>query len=334
LQIFAIWGDRAWDKIPIHDEYYTEAQLHAMDESAFSNSGDAKRAKTIKNNAITQLRRQLTVFSRPFQVGEFVKIFLMIFMAKLLTDMKINRQIRLGREFFAFPFLAVLPVGFFTFIMPNYSMMIIYASIVFFMLFLQEMDFKPRILLIVTLAIPIIMVFSVSNLDKDSEILNKHGINRIRAFLHDGESGNEQQKEALKALADGGVIGKGPDKGTIKHRLFGARNDFAYAVLGEELGMWLMLPITVAMIGFLFSCFWAAETIDPIDRNAIFARNIARGIAIIFTLNILFHIGVNLKLLPNTGQPLSFVSSGGTNLVMNFFLIGMLVQISSLSRVK
>jgi len=36
-----------------------------------------------------------------------------------------------------------------------------------------------------------------------------------------------------------------------------------------------------------------------------------------------------LRLLPNTGQPLSFVSSGGANLTMNFFLMGMLVQISS-----
>ncbi|MDR2732196.1 MAG: FtsW/RodA/SpoVE family cell cycle protein [Fibromonadaceae bacterium] len=36
-----------------------------------------------------------------------------------------------------------------------------------------------------------------------------------------------------------------------------------------------------------------------------------------------------MRLLPNTGQPLSFVSSGGANLAMNFFLIGMLVQISS-----
>jgi len=323
LQILAIWGDRSWDNIPINNEafnlkgFYTEAQLQGID-----------------SNGITQLRRQLHIFSRPFQVGELVKIFLMLFVAKLMTDMRIKKQMRLCREFFGFPFLAFLSVGFFTALMPNYSMMLIYMLMVFFMLFLQEMDLKPRLALIAALVIPVAMMFSIADLDKSSSIAKIHGVNRIWNFFNEEGAGNEQQNEALQALADGGVIGKGLDKGTIKYRLFGARNDFAYSVLGEELGMWLMLPITVAMSGFLFACFWVAANVKPMDRNALFAQNIAWGIAIIFTLNILFHIGVNLRLLPNTGQPLSFVSSGGTNLVMNFFLMGMLVQISSLNRNK
>ncbi len=319
LQIFAIWGDSSWDRIPVNNEnlrgFYTEAQLQGID-----------------NNGITQLRRQLYIFSRPFQVGEVVKIFLMLFIAKLMTDMRIKKQMKLCREFFGFPLLAFLSVGFFTALMPNYSMMLIYMLMVFFMLFLQEMDLKPRIVLVTALVIPIVIIFSIATLDKSSSIAKTHGVNRIWNFFNEEGTGNEQQNEALQALADGGIIGKGLDKGTIKLRLFGARNDFAYSVLGEELGMWLMLPITVAMAGFLFACFWVAANIEPIDRNAVFARNIAWGIAIIFTLNIFFHIGVNLRLLPNTGQPLSFVSSGGTNLVMNFFLMGMLVQISSLNR--
>ncbi|MDR3000393.1 MAG: FtsW/RodA/SpoVE family cell cycle protein [Fibromonadaceae bacterium] len=331
LQVSAIWGDRAWDKIPITNkvngtrEYYTEAQVLAMESGVLNTS---------KKNAITQLRRQLSIFSRPFQVGEFVKIFLMIFAAKILTDMRAKKQFKLGREFFLFPVLTILPVGFFTFLMPNYSMLAIYSLIVFFMLFLQEMDFKPRLLLIVILTIPMLMASYVSNLESDSEVLDRHGVNRVRAFFHENESGNDQQNEALQALANGKIIGRGLDKGTIKHRLYGARNDFAYSVLGEELGLWLMLPITVAMAGFLFACFWVAARIEPVDKNEMLAQNIAWGIAIIFSLNVLLHIGVNLRLLPATGQPLSFVSAGGANLIMNFFLMGMLVQISSLIKEK
>ena len=302
LQIFAIWGDGSG--------YYADG------------------------NAMVQMRRELSIFSRPFQVGEIVKIFLMIFMAKILMDMRVKKQMNLCGEFFGFPLAAVASVGLFTFIMPNYSMLLIYMIMVFFMLFLQEMDVKPRLLMIMALAIPVFIMISVANLDKDSTLVKTHGINRIWNFIHAEGAGNEQQNEAMQGMADGGITGKGLDKGTIKHRLFGARNDFAYSVLGEELGFWLMFPITVAMFVFLFYCFWVAANIPPVDKNAIFAQNIAWGIAIIFTLNIIFHIGVNLKLLPNTGQPLSFVSSGGTNLVMNFFLLGMLVQISSLTRDK
>ena len=320
LQVFAIWGDKAWDRIPVSNErfnlkgFYTEAQLVNID-----------------NNGITQLRRQLSVLSRPFQVGEFVKVFLMIFVAKLITDMKIRKKMRLCREFFGFPLLAFLPVGFFTFLMPNYSMMLIYMIMIFFMLFVQEMDWKPRLVLVAALVIPAVIMTSIAGLDRDSSIAKTHGINRIWNFFNEEGAGNEQQREALQALADGGVTGKGLDKGTIKLRLFGARNDFAYSILGEELGMWLLFPITLAMSGFLFACFWVAAGIHPEDRDAMLAQNIAWGIAIIFTLNIFFHIGVNLRLLPNTGQPLSFISAGGANLSVNFFLIGMLVQISSLS---
>jgi len=323
LLILAIWGDKSWDKIPIpgFNGYYTEAQLIATENG-------------VKDNGITQLRRQLSIFSRPFQVGEFVKIFLMIFVAKLITDMRINKQIRLCKEFFGFPLLSFLSVGFFTFLMPNYSMMLIYMIMIFFMLFLQEMGVKLRVVLTVALVIPAVMMYSIAGLDKNNSLVDIHGVNRIWNFFNEGGAGNDQQNQALQGAADGGVIGKGLDKGTIKHTLFGARNDFAYSVLAEELGMWLMLPITVAMAGFLFACFGIAANVNTTDRDAMLAQNIAWGIAIIFTLNIFFHIGVNLKLLPNTGQPLSFVSSGGANLAANFFLMGMLIQISSLNKGK
>jgi cell division protein FtsW (lipid II flippase) len=194
------------------------------------------------------------------------------------------------------------------------------------------MDLKSRLPLLALVALLVLAVFFISNLDKDNPLVKIHGINRVWAYFHEGGTGNEQQNEALQAMADGGIIGKGLDKGTIKLRLFGARNDFAYSILGEELGMWLLLPITIAMFGFLFSCFWIAAGIKTNNKDALLAQNIAWGVAIIFSLNILFHIGVNLRLLPNTGQPLSFVSSGGANLTMNFFLMGMLVQISSLNK--
>jgi len=321
LQISAIWVDASWDKVYVSSlgGYYTEAQLKAI--------GGYK-------NEIVMLKRQLTIGGVSFQVGEIVKVFFMIFVAKLLTDMKIwgRGQIRLSGKFFILPLLAILPVGILAFCMPNYSMVMIFVFILFFMILIQEMDIKSRLPMLAFVALPVLAVFFISGLDEDNPLVKKHGINRVWHYFHEGGTGNEQQNEALQAMSDGGIIGKGLDKGTIKLRLFGARNDFAYSILGEELGMWLLLPITIAMFGFLFSCFWIAARIKVDNRDAMLAQNIAWGVAIIFSLNILFHIGVNLRLLPNTGQPLSFVSSGGANLTMNFFLMGILVQISSFNK--
>jgi cell division protein FtsW len=321
LQISAIWVDAGWDKVYVSSlgGYYTEAQL--KDIGGFKNE-------------IVMLKRQLTIGGVSFQVGEIVKVFFMIFVAKLLTDMKIwgRGQIRLNGKFFILPLLAILPVGILAFCMPNYSMAMIFVFVLFFMILIQEMDFKSRLPMLAVIGLFVFVVVLISNLDKSSRLVEVHGINRVWAYFHEGGTGNEQQNEALQAMADGGIIGKGLDRGTIKLRLFGARNDFAYSILGEELGMWLLLPITIAMFGFLFSCFWIAARIKVDNRDAMLAQNIAWGVAIIFSLNILFHIGVNLRLLPNTGQPLSFVSSGGANLTMNFFLMGMLVQISSFNK--
>jgi len=319
LQISAIWVDSSWDRVYVSGlgGYYTEAQLKAI--------GGFK-------NEIVMLKRQLTIAGVSFQVGEIVKVFFMIFVAKLLTDMKARRKMKLCGEFFILPMLAILPVGILAFCMPNYSMAMIFCFILFFMIFIQEMDIKSRLPLLALVALLVFGVLFISNLDRDNPLVKIHGINRVWAYFQDGGTGNEQQNEAMQAMADGGIIGKGLDKGTIKLRLFGARNDFAYSILGEELGMWLLLPITIAMFGFLFSCFWIAAGIKTNSRDALLAQNIAWGVAIIFSLNILFHIGVNLRLLPNTGQPLSFVSSGGANLTMNFFLMGMLVQISSFNK--
>jgi len=318
LQISAIWVDSSWDKVYVSalSGYYTEAQLKAI--------GGFK-------NEIVMLKRQLTIAGVTFQVGEIVKVFFMIFVAKLLTDMKVRGQMKLCGKFFILPLLAIFPVGILAFCMPNYSMAMIFVFILFFMILIQDMDLKSRLPLLALVGILVFAVFSISELDRSNPLVKIHGINRVWAYFHEGGTGNEQQNEALQAMADGGIIGKGLDKGTIKLRLFGARNDFAYSILGEELGMWLLLPITIAMAGFLFSCFWIAARIKANNRDTMLAQNIAWGVAIIFSLNILFHIGVNLRLLPNTGQPLSFVSSGGANLTMNFFLMGMLVQISSLN---
>jgi cell division protein FtsW (lipid II flippase) len=319
LQISAIWVDSGWDKVYVSalGGYYTEAELKAI--------GGYK-------NEIVMLKRQLTIAGVSFQVGEIVKVFFMIFVARLLADMKARGKMKLCGEFFILPMLAILPVGILAFCMPNYSMAMIFVFILFFMILIQEMNLKSRLPLLVLVAIPVLAIFFISGLDKDNSLVKIHGINRVWAYFQEGGIGNEQQNEALQAMADGGIIGKGLDKGTIKLRLFGARNDFAYSILGEELGMWLLLPITIAMFGFLFSCFWIAARIKINNKDAMLAQNIAWGVAIIFALNILFHIGVNLRLLPNTGQPLSFVSSGGANLTMNFFLMGMLVQISSFNK--
>ena len=307
LQIFAIWGDASWDKV-------------------FTSTGEGN-AKVIQN-------RQISLGGFVFQVGEVVKVFFMIFVAKMLTDMRINNQIRYCKEFFIFPVLAILPIAIMTALMPNYSMLIIYCLILFLMILFQKMEYKLRIpILLVFVVLPILIAIPVSKLNADNPLVEVHGVDRIWAFFQEDGTGNAQQNEALQAMAGGGVTGKGPDRGTIKLRLFGANNDFAFSILGEELGLWLMIPITLAMMGFLFACFWVAVKIEPNgNRSLILAQNLAYGIAIIFSLNIFLHIGVNLKLLPNTGQPLSFVSSGGANLAMNFFLMGMLVQISSLNR--
>lgn len=123
------------------------------------------------------------------------------------------------------------------------------------------------------------------------------------------------------AIGAGQFFGRGLGFGSQSQLRFlpEAQTDFVFSVIGEELG----LAGVSAMLALFAVIFWRLIIIIR-QSNDDFVATTATGILILFFVQLFTNIGANLGLLPITGVTLPFVSYGGSSLVINLLLVGIL----------
>ena len=128
--------------------------------------------------------------------------------------------------------------------------------------------------------------------------------------------------QGLIALASGGIFGAGLGLG---HPYFVpvVQTDFIFTALGEELG----LAGLFAIIGLYLLILYRGYRI-AIEASNPFNQLLAAGLTSIFAIQSLIIIAVNMKFLPTTGIPLPFLSYGGSSIIANYIIIGILLRIS------
>lgn len=136
---------------------------------------------------------------------------------------------------------------------------------------------------------------------------------------------NWQVSQSILALGSGGVFGTGPGHGLQKvFFLPDPHTDFIYAVVGEELGFLGTAGVLVAYVAlFLRGLKVAANAPDR------FGRYLAAGLTINLSVYVAMNIAVVTGVIPTTGLPLPFLSYGGSALVVNLALVGVLLNIAS-----
>jgi len=152
---------------------------------------------------------------------------------------------------------------------------------------------------------------------------------RVTAFLDPWShaSGKAYQTvHALMAVGDGGWFGSG--LGASVQKLFylpEAHNDFIFAVLAEELGF-VGIVVTLALYAWLVQrAFVIGFRADRAKLN--FAAYLAYGIGFWIGFQVLFHIGVNLALLPPKGLTLPLISYGGSSLLITIIALALLMRV-------
>jgi cell division protein FtsW len=149
---------------------------------------------------------------------------------------------------------------------------------------------------------------------------------RLLAFLNPEEyqaSGGYQQLQGLIAIGSGGVDGLGLGEGRQKMLYLPyAHTDFIFPMIGEELGLRVTL-----LIVFCYLLICLCGTLIAMNAPDRFGMLLGFGFVMMITLQAIVNIGVTTSLLPNKGMPLPFISFGGSNLAVCYFMVGVLVNI-------
>lgn len=133
-----------------------------------------------------------------------------------------------------------------------------------------------------------------------------------------------QLKQALIAIGSGQLFGKGLE--TPTQASFGwvpvGESDFIFTVIAEKLGFvgaGLLMILFFVLIYRMIRI--AMEAKDP------FGAYVVAGVVGMLTFQIFENIGMTIQLMPITGIPLPFISYGGSSLVTNFLIIGVVLNI-------
>jgi cell division protein FtsW len=132
-----------------------------------------------------------------------------------------------------------------------------------------------------------------------------------------------QASSAIDAFENGGLFGQGIGEGWMKYNLPDAYTDFIFAAVAEEGGL-LVILLIILVYGFLIiGGFSKIQTL-----NNYFNQLSASGLLLIFGLQTLFHMAVNLSLIPAKGMTLPFISYGGSSIVALGICMGMFLSLT------
>lgn len=180
---------------------------------------------------------------------------------------------------------------------------------------------KPRVFKILAVMVPVIMPLGWF-------FLHDYQKQRILTFLNPGSDPLGAGYHIIQsqiAIGSGLLTGKGYGAGTQSQLRFlpEKHTDFAFAVFGEEWGFLGSIILLFIFCLFLYQIFLTAR--DAKDR---FGSYLATGVFFYFFWQILINMGMVLGLMPVVGIPLPFISYGGSATLVNFCLIGLVINVS------
>lgn len=251
-----------------------------------------------------------------FQTSDFAALALIIALASFFREKhkSIARISVLIQSFFYFLFPAVLIL-----LQPDMGSMLLLLGI--WLGFILVSGIKWRHLLALFLLFAIIGAIGWFAVLKDYQ---KDRIAGVFTPNKDVLGVNYNVIQSKIAIGSAGIFGKGFKQGTQVQLGFlpEAQTDFIFSAVIEEWG----LIAGFLMIGAFVFLIFRIISIGLEERNN-FNKFICLGSAIYFCVNFFFNTGSNIGLLPVIGVPYPFLSYGGSHLITELVLIGMVQSI-------
>ncbi len=250
------------------------------------------------------------------QPSEFVKIIMIIILAKYLSEAKnyLNdfRKIIVSGIYILLPTVLII-------LQPDFGSALVILFIWISMVFITGTKIKYMAMIfvfgVVSLAAGWFYVFEDYQKDRITTFINPQS-----DLLGSGYNVNQ----SIIAVGSGNLWGKGLGHGSQSQLNFlpEKHTDFIFAVVAEEMGfigVLLLLGLFAILFYRLFKI--AFETQDN------FGKLLVLGVAFTLIFHITINIGMNVGIMPVTGIPLPFISYGGSSLISFLIMIGIVLNV-------
>ena len=250
------------------------------------------------------------------QPSEFVKIIMIIILAKYLAEAKnyLNdlKKIIVSGIYISLPTILII-------LQPDFGSALVLLFIWIAMVFMTGTKMKYMAM---------IFIFGmVSFAGCWLYVFEDYQKNRIATFINpqsDLLGSGYNVNQSIIAVGSGNIWGKGLGHGSQSQLNFlpEKHTDFIFAVLAEEMGfigVFLILGLFAILFYRLFKI--AFETQDN------FGKLLVLGVAFTLIFHITINVGMNVGVMPVTGIPLPFISYGGSSLISFLIMIGIVLNV-------
>ncbi len=262
-----------------------------------------------------------------FQPAEIAKVAIILWVARLLANSQ--KDPRLLRIAFL-KTIAGIGVLCLLIMMANFSSAVLLFTTAVIMMFVGRVPIKYLALVMLAGVTLVVVIYFAAPMIPQKGGLGRFMTirNRIDRHLH-GEKAAEskglsQDDFAMIAIHRGGIIGVGAGKSKISNFMPAAYNDFIYSIIIEEYGLVGGFGITI-----LYLIFLTRGGVIIRNSKRTFPAFLATGAVSIIILQAVINMAVSSGAIPVTGQPLPWVSWGGTSQIFTAITFGLLLSVSS-----
>jgi len=259
--------------------------------------------------------RWIEIFGVSAQFSEIMKPFLLFALAGYLVA-----KDRYTFRSFITILLFATPLVLLTYAQPDLGNALIYLGVTMSILFFSGFPLLWFVFLSIPVAILLPFIWS-----------RFHEYQRIRVltFLNptsDPQGTSYNAIQSIIAVGSGMLLGRGAQEGTQAELFFlpERHTDFIFATISEGYGFLGAVAIILAFLFLFYRIYWILQRTDE-----PYAKIIALGTLLLIFVHFFVNIGMNIGVFPIVGVTLPFVSLGGSSLLSNFILLGVLSSIST-----
>jgi cell division protein FtsW len=278
----------------------------------------------LTGSADKETSRSLSLYRFSFQPAELAKISLVMYAARLLSKAQRTEE-ELKVAFYWITGVSAM-VCFLVF-MSNFST----AAMIFFTIIVLMLIARVSIKYISSVIgagiVLVVMIYFTADLFPDS-FARVHTVKgRIDDFVkgdNNSVEGTTQADYARLAIFEGGMLGKGPGNSEVSNYMEAGYNDFIYAIFIEEYGF--VGGAFLAML-YLILLFRGVIIVRRCDRT--FPAFMVTGLVLLLTFQAFINMAVSVGAVPVTGQPLPWVSMGGSSMIFTAVSFGIILAVSA-----